>query len=264
MSSVRPFIAVCLKSLLNSYALVVRVIFGIELDSYNKGIMINFIEKSDPLPGSVEIGAERPIARQEHFVLGVYASLDAVIADELARLLREEGIEPSCQPGCCHCCRYHILTNSAEAHTLAQYIRREFSPAQLSDLRLRTRQWHEWDHAKPGRLPLSNIDEQADLSSHDHSCPLDVNGACGVYPVRPVVCRTHFVSSLPLSCRAANDPESSVEAPMMLRSVVTAATPFSTELKELIENAGLDFSRSRMLLPQWLAIEMGWDFTIAR
>lgn len=263
MSSVHPFIAVCLKSLLNSYGLVFRAISGLALDSYKKGRMINIIEKSNPGSGSAEIGADHPLARQEHFVLGVYASLDAAIAGELARLHREEGIEPSCQPGCCHCCRYHILASSAEAHTLAQYIRREFSPAQLSDLRLRTLQWHEWDHAKPGRHPLANMNEQADLSSHDHSCPLDVNGACGVYPVRPVVCRTHFVSSQPLSCRAANDPESSEAAPMMLRSVVTTADPFSTALRELIESAGLDFSRSRMLLPQWLAFEMGWDFTIA-
>lgn len=221
------------------------------------------IEKSNPGPGSVEIGADLPLAPQESIVLGVYAALDAAIACELDRLRGEEGIVPSCQPDCCHCCRYHILTNSAEAHTLAQYIRREFSAEQIEALRRRTQHWYEWDNAKPGRHPLSSLNEQADLSCYDHSCPLDVNGVCGVYPVRPVVCRAHFVSSQPLSCQVANDPESSAEQPMMLRSVVMAADPFSMVLKELIENAGLDFSRSRMLLPQWLALEMGWDFTIA-
>jgi hypothetical protein len=62
----------------------------------------------------------------------------------------------------------------------------------------------------------------------------------------------------------ANDPESTEDAPLMLRSVVVVASPFFAALQDHIENAGLDFSRSRMLLPQWLAIEMGWDFTLSR
>ena len=226
---------------------------------------MGLIDKSNLGVDPKAFGADIPITPQESFVLGVYASLDAAIACELDRLRREEDIVPSCQPGCCHCCRYHILTSSAEAHTLAQYIRREFSADQIDGLRMRTQQWHEWDDAKPGRHPSSKIDEgAADLSCYDHSCPLDVNGVCGAYPVRPVVCRTHFVSSPSQSCQVANDPESTADAPMMLRSVVTAASPFSTALQDYIENSGLDFSRSRMLLPQWLAIEMGWDFTISR
>lgn len=225
---------------------------------------MGLIEKSNLGVDPKAFGADIPIAPQENFVIGVYASVDAAIARELERLRREEGLVPSCKPGCCHCCRYHILTNSAEAHTLAQYIRREFSADQLSDLRLRTQQWHAWDNSRPGRHPSASIDEQATLSSYDHSCPLDVNGVCGAYPVRPVVCRTHFVCSPPPACRTVNDPESREDAPVMLRSVVTAVSPFVKAIQDHIENRGLDFSRSRMLLPQWLAIEMGWDFSISR
>jgi len=225
-----------------------------------KGMMIHLIEKSNSGMGREEFRADTSLVSQENFVIGVYASLDEAIACELDRLRREEGVVPSCKSGCCHCCRCHILTNIAEAHALGQYIRREFSPAQMGALRMRTQQWHEWDNSRPGRHPLSNTDGQVDCSSYDHACPLDIDGACSVYPVRPVVCRTHFVCSQPVSCQGANDPESAGEAPMMLRSVVTAASPFSAALKGHIENAGLDFSRSRMLLPQWLGIEMGWDF----
>lgn len=207
-----------------------------------------------------ESGADIPMALQENFVIGVYALLDEAIACELDRLRCEESIVPSCKAGCCHCCRYHILASIAEARALAQYVRREFSAVEINDLRLRTQQWHEWDNAKPGRHPFSSLDEQEDHSSYDYSCPLAVNGVCGAYPVRPVVCRTHLVCSSPLSCRAANDPQSEEDAPEMLRSVVTAASPFFMAIKAQIENAGLDFSRSRMLLPQWLALEMGWDF----
>jgi hypothetical protein len=34
-------------------------------------------------------------------------------------------------------------------------------------------------------------------------------------------------------------------------------------IKNHIEKAGMDFSRSIMLLPHWLAIQMNWDFAIS-
>jgi len=225
--------------------------------------MMRLIENSNLAMVPKEFGADVPIAPQENFVIGVYSSVDAAIACELDRLCCEDGISPDCKSGCCHCCRYHILTNIAEAHTLAQYIRREFSASQIDDLRLRTQQWHEWDNARPGRHRLSSLDARTDSDNYEHSCPLDVNGVCSVYPVRPVVCRAHFVSSAPCFCGTANDPESTEAAPTVLFSVVEAASPFSLEIREYIEDSGLDFSRSLMLLPQWLAIEMGWDFAIS-
>ena len=154
--------------------------------------------------------------------------------------------------------------NIAEAHTLAQYVKRELSADQIDDLRLRTQQWHAWDNSRPGRYPSAPIDEPIGLSNYDPCCPLLVDGACIAYPVRPVVCRTHFVCSDPLSCGALHDPKSTEDAPVVLASVLTAAGPSSRAIRDRIENAGLDFSRSIMLLPHWLAIQMGWEFAIAR
>ena len=224
---------------------------------------MNLIENSKFGMGPEEFGADIPITPIEDFVKGVYSSVDEATACGLHRLRSEDGIIPTCKLGCCHCCRYHILTNTAEAHALAQYVKRELSVDQIHDLRIRTQQWHEWDNSRPGRYPWSNIDEQTDLSNYDHCCPLLVNGVCIAYPVRPVVCRTHFVYSHPLLCRAANAPGSTEDAPAVLTSVVTATIPFSKAIRDLIENAGLDFSRSIMLLPHCLAIEMGWDFAIS-
>jgi Fe-S-cluster containining protein len=210
-----------------------------------------------------ELGRYIPTTLEESFVNCVYSSIDEVTTDRLDRLRSEDGIVPSCTVGCSHCCRYHILTNIAEAHTLAQYVKRSFSVSQINDLRLRTQQWHEWDNSRPGRYPSANIGERTDLSSYEHCCPLLVNGACSVYPVRPIACRTHFVSSPPLSCLAVNNPECSKDRPIVLTSIVTDTSPFSMAIRNYIENAGLDFSRSTMLLPHWLAIEMGWDFAIS-
>jgi len=225
--------------------------------------MIDLTENGNSGMCSEEFGADIAITPQENFVNGVYSSLDEATACGLDRLRSEDGIIPTCKPGCCYCCRYYILTNIAEAHTLAQYIKRELSVEQINDLRMRTHRWHEWDNSRPGRYPSANIAEQTDFSNYDPCCPLLVNGACIAYPARPLVCRTHFVCSHPLSCSAANDPESKEDAPVVLTSIVTAASPFSMAIRDHIENAGLDFSRSIMLLPHWLAIEMGWDFAIS-
>lgn len=228
-----------------------------------KGRIMNLFETWNFDTDFKEVGADIPVTPIENFVTGVYSSVDESTAGTLDRLRTEAGIIPPCKPGCCHCCRYHILTNIAEAHTLAKYVKRKLSAIQIDDLRTRTRKWHEWDNSRPGRYPSAGIDARTDLSGYDPCCPLLVDGACIVYPVRPVVCRTHFVCSSPLYCRAANDPESTEDAPVVLASVVTAASPFSTAIREQIENAGLDFNRSLMLLSHWLAIDMGWDFAIS-
>ena len=177
-----------------------------------------------------KFGADIPFTPQEDFVNGVYTAVDKAAKSGLDRLRSEDGIIATCKVGCCHCCRQHILTNISEAYNLAQYVRRELSVDQINDLRMRTQQWHAWDNSRPGRYPSAKIDAQTDLSNYDPCCPLLVNDICSAYPVRPVVCRTHFVSSNPLSCFAANDPESIEDAPVKLTSVVTATRPFSMEI----------------------------------
>ncbi|MBN2332982.1 MAG: hypothetical protein JXO49_02615 [Deltaproteobacteria bacterium] len=226
--------------------------------------MAHLIEKSHFSVNPEGFGADRPVETQENFIKGIFSSVDETTADGLDRLRTEEGITPTCKLGCCHCCRFHILTNSAEAHTLAQYVKRTFSGDQINGLQMRTRQWHAWDNSRPGRHLTDSFGEQVDIENYVPYCPLLVKGACSAYPVRPVVCRTHFVSSPSLFCRAASDPQLPQEAPVVLMAVVTAAQPFSMAIRKHIEHAGLDFPRSQMLLPQWLAIEMDWDFAIGR
>ncbi len=203
------------------------------------------------------------ITIRESIVRQAYRAMDKAAACGLERLKREDGIVPTCKLGCSHCCGFHIIANIAEANTLAQYIRRELTTGQINELRVRTRKWHAWDNSRPGRYRSGKIDSQVDMSNYIHRCPLLVNGACIIYPVRPVVCRMHFVCSQPLLCLAANDPKSETEAPNVLTSILELTNPFSLEINNLIEEAGMDASQSIMLLPQWLAIQMDWDFAIS-
>jgi Fe-S-cluster containining protein len=224
---------------------------------------MSLIENSQLGVEGEAFGGEVPVTRQERFVMEVYAAVDEATADGLDRLRRDEGIVASCAVGCCYCCQYHILTNVAEVHALAQYVKRELGAERISALRARTQQWHEWDNSRPGRYPGTNTDGQTDISDYDPCCPLLVNGLCSAYPVRPLACRTHFVSSDPLACQAATDPTSTEEAPVVLASVMAAASPFSEAMREYVEEADSDVSQSTMLLPHGLAIEMGWDFALS-
>jgi hypothetical protein len=225
--------------------------------------MINLIDNGKSRGGPDEFGADLAMTPEEKFVKAVYSSVDKAVACVLDRLRSETGIVPNCKLGCCHCCRYHIVVNIAEARTLAQYVRREFSPAQRKDLRMRTQRWHEWHDSMRGRSPSADRARQTEPSLYDPCCPLLVNGACIAYGVRPVVCRTHYVSSHPLFCYAANDPESAEESPLVIELVLTATNHFSTAIKDHIEKAGWDYSRSMTLLPHGLASEMGWDFAVS-
>ncbi len=223
---------------------------------------MTFFENSDFGTCPDTFGANMPNTPQEIFVNSVYSSVDEAVIRELNRLRIKEDVIATCKLGCYYCCGHYILTNVAEAHTLAQYVKREFSIDQIADLRMRTQQWHEREDSMPGRYPSTNTDMQPVLYDSPPYCPMLVKGACSAYPVRPVICRTHFVCSDPPACRQSNDPESIEDNPLSLTSILTATSPFSISIRNSIETAGLDFNKSIMLLPHWLAIEMGWDFAL--
>jgi hypothetical protein len=200
-----------------------------------------------------------PLTALEWRVQEVYARIDSAVERELARLRRDEGVAPTCRRGCCSCCGQHIQTSPPEAHALGQYIQRTFSAQQIAGLRRRTRQWLAWHDARrhAGIWPEPAAGLQA--AGHEPFCPLLVDCACSAYPVRPVICRTHYVSSVASACCPAHGDRPVDPPPAVLTSILEAAQPLSQPLRTDIEAAGLEFSRSIMLLPHWLAIEMGWD-----
>jgi Fe-S-cluster containining protein len=201
-----------------------------------------------------------PFTPQEQLVRDVYGRIDAAAGRELARLRCEEGVVSSCQRGCCSCCGQHIQTNPAEAHALGQYIKRTFSVQQIDGLRRRTRQWLAWEGGRRKEDDPAGRSSGPELIGYEPCCPLLVDRACSAYPVRPVICRTHYVSSDPADCRPSHDLQPVEHAPVVLASILNATQPLAQLLRADIKSAGGDFSRSIMLLPHWLAVEMGWEF----
>jgi Fe-S-cluster containining protein len=194
----------------------------------------------------------------ELFVTGVYSAVDAAAGRELVRLRQSEGILPSCKPGCCNCCcGQHIQTNIAEAHVLGQFIKRNFSPRQIVDLKQRTIAWQAREAFRRGRPGPAGM-APTEASESAACCPLLVDRMCSAYPARPIICRTHFVSSDPSACRPPEEIDPNGPAPQVFSSVIAAGAALSLPLRAHIEKTGRDYSRTIKLLPHWLAIEMGW------
>ena len=201
-----------------------------------------------------------PVDRDEMFMTRIYAGIDDATSEELDRVWLRDGVKPTCHKGCSSCCSQHILVSPLEAHALICFIRRTFSAGQIDELKIRTRQWHAWDGLMPGRFPGKHPGWNVDLSHYDHHCPLNVDGACIAYQARPMVCRIHYVSSPALACRALNVGTLKRSVPQVMASVKSVTEPFQEAVRERIERAGRDYSRSLMTLPHWLGDMMGWMY----
>ncbi len=79
-----------------------------------------------------------------------------------------------CRPGCSQCCRVERTVLPIEAYIIEQYLR-NFSSQRIKRL----------------RKLYKNVDE---------TCPMLLKDRCVIYPVRPIICRTH---GLPILYREA-------------------------------------------------------------
>jgi hypothetical protein len=80
----------------------------------------------------------------------------------------------ACDAGCHHCCRTQVTVIASEALTIAEFIRERFSAAQMTALSARFLTYTM--AADPMGTPAS-------------LCPLNEDGLCSVYEVRPFNCR---------------------------------------------------------------------------
>lgn len=82
----------------------------------------------------------------------------------------------ACEAGCNHCCVLPVVATPPEVAFIAQVVTAKFSSDERAALKQRIA---DRDAAIRGR------------SSRRHMCPLNVEGKCSVYGVRPFNCRTY-------------------------------------------------------------------------
>ena len=193
----------------------------------------------------------------ERFMLGVYRDIDKEIKKELEKF-RLEGIASVCEKGCYFCCRQKVPISLPEAHVLGQYIKRELSAQQKDELRKMMADWFDWVKNELPKYGKTPEDEMAAFYDHGPYCPLLVDGSCLAYTARPFACRTHYVSSSPDNCRSYAAVLHAPDERTMLRAILNATKPFAMRIRQSIEANEVDVEEAMVLIPQGLAIEMGW------
>ncbi len=191
-------------------------------------------------------------------MLGVYRDIDKEIKRELEKF-RLEGITPTCTEGCSFCCRQKIPLSLSEAHVLAQYIKRNFSDQQKEAFRNRMSVWFDWVRHELPKYGNTTEDEGAAFYDSSPGWPLLVDGTCLTYPARPFVCRVHYVSTSLDNCRSYVAVKYAQDERTMLRSIKNASQPFAKRIRQSIEAQGMNVVETMVLLPQGLAVELGWE-----
>ena len=203
--------------------------------------------------GKQDAARARAMVRERIEIVRVaHTACDAAVDRELAELAAR-GVAPSCAKGCVHCCREEIFTPRAEAEAAVEAIRASWSPARLEALRERIRAWLAWYRTEGKRLRATGMSRQAAFYEHGPLCPALEDGACSIYDVRPMTCRTHYVRSPADACRQESDPQVLREQVVVLPSIPRVTQPASLQIRAAVEQQGADFLATVHLLPEWLA-----------
>jgi Fe-S-cluster containining protein len=180
------------------------------------------------------------------------AACDEAIDTELAELATR-GVAPTCSKGCAHCCRQEISVTRAEAEAIVGWIETAWTPAARAALADRIRAWLAWYRTEGRERVAGGQTREAALYEHGPSCVALQDDACSIYPVRPMMCRIHFVRSTPDACRQKADPRMVAAPVVVLPSIHRVTQPAILRIRAEIERQGSDFMATVHLLPEWLA-----------
>jgi Fe-S-cluster containining protein len=112
----------------------------------------------------------------------------------------------SCKKGCHECCHLLVQIHAIEAEMIRTYVRENFDPKSISDLRAKIRKASRY---YPDPIPIGPAypDEVRGRYFNLHiPCPfLSTEGLCTVYEARPLIARTHMVFSHPSLCASYDE-----------------------------------------------------------
>lgn len=126
----------------------------------------------------------------------VYAAVDNGIENARAEAEAANEEKISCTRGCTACCRMQVIITAPEALAITQR-HPDLVAARIDDLR----QQAEIIRGLAAKHKGDEIAVADEWWTLQLPCPLLLeNGDCGVYDVRPIPCRTHFVIDPPEEC----------------------------------------------------------------
>jgi hypothetical protein len=197
-----------------------------------------------------KLAAQQHVKERCSLALKVFHEVDELVDREVRRSI-EKGRRPTCSKGCSHCCRQEIYVPRAEVEAIVEWLESS-APDLVDGLKTRIAAWLDWYRSDYPKLVAGGIARSDAFYSHGPPCPALIDDACAIYPVRPVFCRTHYVTSPADACRPAGDP-ARVDVPIERMSIFAKTAPIGVKLRALIESQGADFQGTVHLLAEWLA-----------
>jgi hypothetical protein len=135
---------------------------------------------------------------------GVEANLDALVARHATLDLPGEP-RPACARGCFYCCHSRVELTAPEVFVLARFLRAHPDPARDERLVATARE-------------LEGVDGRAYHRQQVRCALLDDDGACTVYPARPMACRRAHSTDASICAATHHDP--SLDAPIPFAPVL--------------------------------------------
>ncbi len=114
--------------------------------------------------------------------------------DLVERVSRQSARDRACVRGCGFCCYLKVVADAVEIFAMVDYVKAELSSTQIDQVLSAAAQ---------------NVEEARDLSHAQQAtinqrCPLLLDNACAIYPVRSIKCRNYHSMDND-SCRASYD-----------------------------------------------------------
>lgn len=115
-----------------------------------------------------------------------------VLDAQLVSVPRSSHASVACAKGCDLCCHLRVMATPVEVLGLVDYIQRTLAAAAFATLKARIAETASRLHAlPPDQVLRTNL-----------PCPLLVDGACSMYPARPLNCRAYHSLDL-RACQAS-------------------------------------------------------------
>jgi len=111
--------------------------------------------------------------------------------------VRMKGVEKICQKGCSFCCHQVISVHYAEELPIIDYVFNELDDNVKVQLKNNLEKWLDYFLLNTPSKTLNEEDILVFSQKHAQDfipCPFLIDNICGIYPVRPLVCRTFSVN----------------------------------------------------------------------
>lgn len=165
----------------------------------------------------------------------LYAAIDG-LNDSIVALAERQNMKVACHKGCQWCCHQAVYANSYELHYLSERIKAVVPKERIA-------RWAEAAEFKYARTSVMNEEQ---IALHKSPCPFLENGACSIYPVRPMACRIYLSSRLETCLEFYRNPENKDNYPALIEFPLKAGRMMNEGFMAALKENGIDTAEFRL------------------